>query len=112
MKTKTLISCLVNAQLICTFFVYAKIRFSHDTAQKSSLRQHYKSVRKQAIKFNTKILDLEGMLILKTTDSHKSSHVKRKKAFGICEIKGTDQLRSGPAPLFFSSTARSAKELL
>ena len=32
-KTKTLISCAVTAQLICTFvFAYAKSRFSHDAA--------------------------------------------------------------------------------
>ena len=33
-KTKSLISDAVTAQLICIFvFAYAKIRFSHDTAQ-------------------------------------------------------------------------------
>ena len=31
-KTKTQLSCLVTGQLICTFFVYAKGRFSHDLA--------------------------------------------------------------------------------
>ena len=34
MKTKTLISRVVTAQLICAFvFAYAKIWFSHDAAQ-------------------------------------------------------------------------------
>ena len=33
-KTKVLMSCLVTAQLICTFvFAYAKSMFSHDVAQ-------------------------------------------------------------------------------
>ena len=33
-KTKTLISCAVIAQLICAFvFAYAEVRFSQDTAQ-------------------------------------------------------------------------------
>ena len=31
-KTKALISCAVTAQLICVFFAYAKIWFSHDEA--------------------------------------------------------------------------------
>ena len=31
-KTKALISCAVTAQPICTFFAYAKGRFSQDTA--------------------------------------------------------------------------------
>ena len=34
MKTKVLISCTVNVQLICAFvFAYAKSRFSHEAAQ-------------------------------------------------------------------------------
>ena len=33
-NTKGLISCMVTAQLICTFaFAYAKSRFSHDATQ-------------------------------------------------------------------------------
>ena len=33
-KSKTVISCVVTAQLICVFvFTYVKSRFSHDTAQ-------------------------------------------------------------------------------
>ena len=36
--TKVLISCMVTAQLICTFaFAYAKSRVSHDAAQLSSV---------------------------------------------------------------------------
>ena len=31
-KTKTLISCVITAQLLCVFvFAYVKSRFSHDT---------------------------------------------------------------------------------
>ena len=37
-KTKALISCAVPAQLICAIvFAYAKIRFSHDEAQMTSV---------------------------------------------------------------------------
>ena len=38
-KTKALISCAVNAQLICVFvFAYAKIRFSHNRAYIQAIR--------------------------------------------------------------------------